>query len=84
MSEQTIRQYEQRGIRKLRHPQRASYLAEYLTKQERLANGLKEEEMELRPTVTASGDWLVPGSGEWAMSMDEPPPVRQVDARVVE
>jgi DNA-directed RNA polymerase sigma subunit (sigma70/sigma32) len=27
--ERTIRQYEARGIRKLRHPQRATYLAEF-------------------------------------------------------
>ena len=78
VSEETIRQYEKRGIRKLRHPQRAGYLAEYLSKQERAANGLKEEDEELRPMVTSSGDWLAPGSGEWAVLMDETLPVKNV------
>ena len=29
--EESVRQYEQRGIRKLRHPQRAGYLREYVS-----------------------------------------------------
>eukprot|EP00241_Pyramimonas_parkeae_P016979 CAMPEP_0114283542 /NCGR_PEP_ID=MMETSP0059-20121206/4160_1 /TAXON_ID=36894 /ORGANISM="Pyramimonas parkeae, Strain CCMP726" /LENGTH=740 /DNA_ID=CAMNT_0001404283 /DNA_START=80 /DNA_END=2302 /DNA_ORIENTATION=+ len=54
VSEETIRQYELRGIRKLRHPQRAGYLSEYLSKRERVDNGLEVQESTASPDLATA------------------------------